>query len=125
MISDKQVLLSIGDGPEGFEFYTSEEEAVVNWADDIPALYLTVSLDGVQAKFGPFKLKSIREKMEFILGEQKLSDQLAEALKSFRDSDKGTYQQSVQQCEAALAQHTERRGNDGKTNLKVEGNLER
>ena len=37
--------------------------------------------------------------------ERELSDQLAAALKSFRDSDKGTYQQSVQQCEAALAQH--------------------
>lgn len=59
----KKVLISIGDGPEGFEFYTSEEEAVCDFSNDVPALYLTASVNGAFIKLGPFQLKSIREEL--------------------------------------------------------------
>lgn len=57
--STKNVLLSVADGPEHIELYTSEDEAVVDWAKDFPALYISVSC-GMNscAKFGPFSLSS-------------------------------------------------------------------
>lgn len=32
--TDKHVLLSVGDGPEGIEIFTSEDMAVIDWAHD-------------------------------------------------------------------------------------------
>jgi len=67
---DREFLLEIGDGSDGIEIYTSEDEAVVDWATDIPALYLTVSCGMlVNAKFGPFPLsrsliEQLREKLK-------------------------------------------------------------
>ena len=51
----KRVLLSVGDGPDGIELYTSEEDAVVDWARSVPSLYMTASC-GMYGfvKFGPF-----------------------------------------------------------------------
>lgn len=60
---DRKVLLSIGDGPEGFEFYTSKDEGVVDWAEEEEPLYLTASVNGASVKLGPFQLKSIKEKL--------------------------------------------------------------
>ena len=58
---DKQILLSVADGPESIELYTSEDEAVVDWARDSPALYLTATVAGSYVKLGPFMLSSILE----------------------------------------------------------------
>ena len=55
-MADKKVLFELADGPEGITIYSSDKEAVVDWANHIPALYVTVALDGAFAKFGPFKL---------------------------------------------------------------------
>jgi len=52
----KKVLLSVGDGPEGIEIYTSENRAITDWATNIPALYVSVSVNDAQAGFGPFTL---------------------------------------------------------------------
>lgn len=56
MVEDKQVRLVIGDGPEGVEIFTSEERAIVDWAKDIPARYIKVSMMDASAQFGPFTL---------------------------------------------------------------------
>ena len=54
---DKTVLLSVGDGPDGIEIFTSEDKAVVDWAHDIPALYINISCGMTSAaQFGPFSL---------------------------------------------------------------------
>lgn len=63
---DRKVLLDIGDGPEGIQVYISEDEGVVDWSSDLPALYITASIQGAFVKLGPFYLKSIREKFEKI-----------------------------------------------------------
>ncbi len=63
-MKDKRVLFSAGDGPEHIEFYVSEDEGVVDWASDLPALYLTASVNGAYIKLGPFQMKSIRQALE-------------------------------------------------------------
>lgn len=62
------ILFEAGDGPEGITIYTSTEEAVVDWSNDIPSLYIQASVDGAFVKLGPFQLKSIREKLTSALG---------------------------------------------------------
>jgi hypothetical protein len=52
--SDKQVILSAADGPEGIEIYTSEEEGVVDWSPTSPAMYLVATINGATVKLGPF-----------------------------------------------------------------------
>ena len=68
MTNDKQILLDVGDGPEGIQIYTSEEEGIVNWAGSFPAVYIVASLWGANFKLGPFTLGSIytqlREKIK-------------------------------------------------------------
>jgi len=59
--SDKKILLSVGDGPEHIEIYTSEEEGVVNFSPALPGLYLTASCQDAYIKLGPFQLETIRE----------------------------------------------------------------
>mgnify|MGYP000968374340 CR=1 FL=1 len=56
--SDKKVLLSVGDGPEHIELYTSEDESVVDWSYRPPhgALYLVACLNGASVRLGPFYL---------------------------------------------------------------------
>lgn len=63
---DKEVLLSVADGPEGIEIYQSADEAVVDWSGDIPAVYLVATLDGAMVKLGPFQLirKQLLEKLK-------------------------------------------------------------
>lgn len=61
MIHDKKILFSIADGPESVEIYTSEDEAVVDFAACYPAMYLTATVNGASVKLGPFHLKSIRD----------------------------------------------------------------
>lgn len=61
---DKRVLLSVADGPESIEIYTSEDEGAVDWGLDAPALYLTATLQGAYVKIGPFCLRAIREGVE-------------------------------------------------------------
>ncbi len=56
----KKVLLSVADGPESIEIYTSEDEVVVDWGDNLPSLYLTATVLGASIKLGPFCLPSIR-----------------------------------------------------------------
>lgn len=56
LTKDKTVLLAIGDGPEGIEIYTSDQEGVIDWAATLPALYVSVTINGAMAHFGPFVL---------------------------------------------------------------------
>jgi hypothetical protein len=58
----KVVLLSAQDGPESIEIYTSEDQAVVDWSCDVPALYVHVTLNGAACYLGPFCL--IRKQVE-------------------------------------------------------------
>lgn len=58
-LKDKITLLSVGDGPEGIEIYTSQDEGVVDWATSFPAVYLTASINGAQVKLGPFTMPGI------------------------------------------------------------------
>lgn len=68
MIPDKEVLLFLGDGPESIEFYTSEREALSDWASDPQrALYISVHAWGASFKLGPF-LPSILEGLKQALG---------------------------------------------------------
>jgi hypothetical protein len=52
----KKILLSVADGPEGIEIYTSEDEAVVDWSSAVPSLYLTANTIDAYVKLGPFQL---------------------------------------------------------------------
>ena len=65
---DRRILLDASDGPEGITIYTSEDEGVVDWSPTLPGLYVTVNINGATARFGPFTLASIREKVEEALG---------------------------------------------------------
>jgi hypothetical protein len=61
----KVVLLDIGDGPEGFQIYTSINESIIDWLGDVPGLYLTASIDGASIKLGPFAMShSLIEKLK-------------------------------------------------------------
>lgn len=64
MSKDKNVLLSVADGPEHIEIYTSEEEGVVDWASSFPAVYLTATVQGVSIKLGPFELPEIYKQLK-------------------------------------------------------------
>jgi hypothetical protein len=55
----KVPLLSVSDGPEHIEIYTSEEEGVVDWSNTFPAVYLTASTHDTYVKMGPFSLEAI------------------------------------------------------------------
>ena len=59
MAYDKQVLPAVADGPESIELYTSEDEAIVDWAAHVPALYLSATMNGAYVKLGPFVLPRI------------------------------------------------------------------
>lgn len=63
MKTDKRILLSVADGPEGIEIYTSDDEGVVDWSPAFPAVYITASLNGAMVKLGPFTLKAIYEQL--------------------------------------------------------------
>jgi hypothetical protein len=52
----RKVLLDVADGPEGITIYTSEDRAVVDWAEQCPALYLSASLNDAHVNLGPFTL---------------------------------------------------------------------
>jgi hypothetical protein len=52
----RKVLLDVGDGPEGITIYTSEDRAVVDFAEQCPALYLSASLNDAHVNLGPFTL---------------------------------------------------------------------
>lgn len=62
-IEPRTVLLSVADGPEGFEIYESNEEGAADWASTYPALYLTAAINGANVKLGPFSLPGIREQL--------------------------------------------------------------
>jgi hypothetical protein len=51
---DKAVLLDVGDGPDGIQLYTSEDEAIATWAAGVPALFLIAQGMGAYVKLGPF-----------------------------------------------------------------------
>jgi hypothetical protein len=57
--SNKNILLQAQDGPEGIEIYTDDDEGVVDWAITFPPVYVTISINGAMAKFGPFTLPKI------------------------------------------------------------------
>ena len=63
---DKKILLSVADGPEGIEIYTSDHQGISDWSGDLPALYLNASVNGASVTMGPFNLKKIREYFEAI-----------------------------------------------------------
>jgi len=56
METTKKILFEIGDGPEGITVWTDEDRASVDWADDLSALYVSVSINGAYSQFGPFQL---------------------------------------------------------------------
>jgi hypothetical protein len=62
-LREHKVLLDASDGPEGIRIYTSEEEGVVDWSGTFPAVYVEIALNGANAKFGPFQLAAIHEKL--------------------------------------------------------------
>jgi hypothetical protein len=62
-ISDRKILLEVGDGPEGIVIYESEEEGVVDWSPALPAIYVEVTVQDAMVKLGPFQLASIRHKL--------------------------------------------------------------
>lgn len=65
MRKDAQVLLSVADGPEGIVIYTSEEGAIVDCCEGVPALYVEIHCGmNCAAYFGPFSLsKSLVEQL--------------------------------------------------------------
>lgn len=64
---DKKILFSSADGPESLEIYTSEDGAIVDWAGDIPALYVNATINGACVNLGPFHLSKIRKDFEKLL----------------------------------------------------------
>lgn len=69
----KKILLSVADGPDSIEIYTSEDKAVVDWAADCPALYLTATCHMNSAiQLGPFALSAnlIKQLQEQLAGGQ-------------------------------------------------------
>jgi hypothetical protein len=64
MQDDKVFLLDVGDGPEGIQIYTSEEEGVVDWSQTFPPVYLEATLWGARVKLGPFTLGSIHTQLK-------------------------------------------------------------
>lgn len=40
---DEEVLLEVGDGPEGLTIYTSEDGGVVDWSTTTPTVYVVFS----------------------------------------------------------------------------------
>lgn len=62
-ITDKQVLLSVGDGPEGIEIFTSEERGVVDWSATFPAVYLSAAVNGASVLLGPFSMPDIHRQL--------------------------------------------------------------
>lgn len=60
---DKKILLSVADGPEGIEIYTSEEEGMVDWSPAFPAVYIVVNTHDAMFKAGPFSLPAIYEQL--------------------------------------------------------------
>jgi hypothetical protein len=74
----KKVLMSVSDGPEGIELYTSEERAVVDWSSEVPALYADVALQGAHFHVGPFQLitKRVEEELSARAALRALIDRL-------------------------------------------------
>jgi hypothetical protein len=64
--------LSVGDGPEGIEIYTSEERGVVDWSSTFPAVYVHVAMNGVAVNLGPFRLPAIYDQLAERLGAPKV-----------------------------------------------------
>lgn len=54
--SDKQILFEVADGPEGVTIYSSEDEAISSWGRHVPGVFVSVSVNGAMAHFGPFSL---------------------------------------------------------------------
>lgn len=74
MINDKQVLLNVGDGPEGITIYTSEDQGIIDWSPSWPALYIEISINGASSKFGPFTLPAIHNGIKSALNPSKSLD---------------------------------------------------
>ena len=60
----KTTLLKIAAGPESIEIYTDDDEGIVDFSYDLPALYLIASTHDSFVKLGPFCLSSIRKQLE-------------------------------------------------------------
>lgn len=63
MKDDKHILLEVGDGPEGIQIYTSDDEGI-DWACTYPPVYIVTSLWGAQVKLGPFTLPGIYNQLK-------------------------------------------------------------
>jgi hypothetical protein len=61
---EKKILFKCCDGPEGLEIYTSEQQAITDWATDYPALYLIADIQGSHVRLGPFQISKIRKSLE-------------------------------------------------------------
>ena len=63
---DEEILMEVGDGPEGIKMYLSEDKAIVDWSTTIPALYVEVALNGAAVQLGPFQLlgKLLKERLK-------------------------------------------------------------
>lgn len=69
---DKKILLSVADGPEGIEIYTSEDEGMVDWSPSFPAVYVVINTQDAMVKLGPFQLRSIYDGLAAALKPRKV-----------------------------------------------------
>jgi hypothetical protein len=60
---NREILLDVGDGPEGITIYTDPDKGAVDWSGHEKPLYIEVSMWGASASFGPFDLDSIRQQL--------------------------------------------------------------
>ena len=67
MTDDRKYLLNIADGPECIQIYTSDDEGVNDWSNDLPAMYVYVALNDATVKLGPFTIlrKQVEEALNF------------------------------------------------------------
>jgi hypothetical protein len=67
---DRQILLSVGEGPEGIQIFTSDDRGVVDWSSTFPAMYLYASVNGASVLLGPFQMKTIYDQLLLALGKR-------------------------------------------------------
>lgn len=103
-----QILLSVADGPEAIEIYTSEDEGVVDWSPSFPAVYLQVNMDGMRFKCGPFTLGSIHAQLMEQLSKEHIQrlEAVAMAARGFRQYVEPYYKADDKQEYRLMAQLT-------------------
>jgi hypothetical protein len=62
--SDKQILLQVGDGPDGITIYTSDDESIHSWVEN--GVFVEVSTFSGTCRMGPM-LSSIAQQLKDLL----------------------------------------------------------